>query len=145
MALCTLDLSFFRKWPSEWTEQKEEMLRKRPRVVLHQQAILANLCDTEATSEHAGDQLDDGASLDTSPGLLPFPYFSDQEDGEGSGGGDPCPTLNSRKMKRRRGPRMHVVGERARSTTLAWGQKKKETCTWTPCRLCDRLMPKESV
>ena len=94
MALYALDLTFFRKRSNEWTEQKEEMLRKHPRVVLHQQAILANLCDTAAANEQAGDQLEDCASLDTSPGLFPFPYFSDQEDGEGGeGGGRPLPSI----------------------------------------------------
>ena len=85
MAHYALDVSFFRKWSSEWTAQKEEMLRTHPQMVLHQQAILTALDDAEDKTEHASAQLDDGASLDTSPGLFPLPYFSDQETSEEGG------------------------------------------------------------
>ena len=68
-----LDLAFFKGGNKDWSEDREQFLCAHPLIALQQQRIWADI--TGSTSPASGNRRESGGSLETSPGLFPFPYF----------------------------------------------------------------------
>ena len=81
METYTIDLDHYLKKSSKQMLSKEEVLRENPQLALRQHAIFSALCaEQELMEGDVDEEQEEIASLDTSPGLFPYPYFSEDED-----------------------------------------------------------------